>query len=146
MSRSAYADVVGKAPTLSGLGGQGIKSPGRTAAVNWRRLKVAATSASGRCSEQKQDAACGRETVLSFVLQNVALSGNQVASGDHCKRARRPSDGAPARRRTHLRKPRPDRLGRRVDRDRARRDAVCVLEHLIPRQTRGSFFGGRSPV
>jgi len=33
-----------------------------------------------------------------------------------------------SRRRTHLRKPRPDSRGRRVDRDCARGDAVCVLE------------------
>jgi hypothetical protein len=36
--------------------------------------------------------------------------------------------GAAARRRTHLREPRPDRYGWRINRDRACGDTICVLE------------------
>ena len=46
--------------------------------------------------------------------------------------------GAAARGRAHLRQPRPDGGGGGVDRDRARRDAVGVLEQLVAGQARAA--------
>ena len=53
---------------------------------------------------------------------------------------------ASTRGRTHLRDPRPDRRRGSVDRDRARRDPIGVLEQLVARQARDGFDVRRAPV
>jgi hypothetical protein len=48
--------------------------------------------------------------------------------------------------RPHLHEPRPDRRGRRVDRDRAGRDHLGVLQQLISRDRRFDLIRGRAPI
>ena len=48
--------------------------------------------------------------------------------------------------RPHLDEPGPDRRGRRVHRDRPRRDDVGMLEQLVSGETTRGLLGGRAPV